>query len=60
MGRSAAHAAKVQRCAVLQCNARMQRAKSEEVRSGSGSPSLGMRLLALRFEPMVDLALRRV
>jgi hypothetical protein len=34
--------------------------KSEEFRSGSGGFSLEMRLLAFRFEPMVDLALRRV
>jgi hypothetical protein len=46
--------------AALQCDARLLRAKSEEVRSGSGDFSLGMRLLALRFEPMIDLALRRV
>jgi hypothetical protein len=52
------HAARDQRCAA--CDARLLRAKSEEVRSRSGGFSLGMRLLALRFEPMVDLALRRV
>lgn len=56
MGRSAAHGIS----AALQCDARLLRAKSEEVRSGSGGFSLGLQLLALRFEPMVDQALRRV
>ncbi len=56
VGRSAAHGIS----AALQCDARLLRAKSEEVRSGSGGFSLGLQLLALRFEPMVDQALRRV